>query len=119
MRIQWLIAALLAANGAFAQQAADRVAPEAATATDFVDLSATIAASMAAKAQGLPVQSSNWMIAVANPLAAVAGADILRAGGTAADAMVAVQSVLGLVEPQSSGLGGGRFWSGMMPALNN
>ncbi len=117
MRIQWLIAALLACSnvsgGAFAQQTADSVAPEAATDTGTIDeatgLSATIAASLEAKEQGLPVTSQNWMIAVANPLAAEAGADILRAGGTAADAMVAVQSVLGLVEPQSSGLGGGAF----------
>ena len=49
------------------------------------------------------------MVAAANPLAVQAGADILAAGGTAADAFVAVQAVLGLVEPQSSGLGGGGF----------
>jgi gamma-glutamyltranspeptidase/glutathione hydrolase len=49
------------------------------------------------------------MIAAANPHAVEAGAAILRQGGTAADAMVAVQTVLGLVEPQSSGLGGGAF----------
>ena len=49
------------------------------------------------------------MIAAAHPLAVEAGARVLREGGTAADAMVAVQAVLGLVEPQSSGLGGGAF----------
>lgn len=49
------------------------------------------------------------MVAAANPYAAEAGADILRAGGSAVDAAVAVQTVLGLVEPQSSGLGGGAF----------
>jgi gamma-glutamyltranspeptidase/glutathione hydrolase len=49
------------------------------------------------------------MVAAANPLAAQAGIEVLRAGGSAADAAVAVQSVLGLVEPQSSGLGGGAF----------
>jgi len=63
----------------------------------------------AQKALGLPVYSQNWMISAANPYAVTAGAKILRNGGTAADAMVAVQSVLGLVEPQSSGLGGGAF----------
>ena len=49
------------------------------------------------------------MIVTANPLASAAGAKILKNGGTAADAMVAAQAVLGLVEPQSSGLGGGAF----------
>ena len=49
------------------------------------------------------------MVAAANPLAAEAGARMLRAGGSAVDAAVAVQAVLGLVEPQSSGLGGGAF----------
>jgi gamma-glutamyltranspeptidase/glutathione hydrolase len=58
---------------------------------------------------GTPIIAEKWMISAANPLAADAGAAILRAGGTAADAMVAVQAVLGLVEPQSSGLGGGAF----------
>ncbi|MCZ6885852.1 MAG: gamma-glutamyltransferase, partial [Alphaproteobacteria bacterium] len=49
------------------------------------------------------------MIVTANPLATAAGAKVLQNGGTAADAMVAAQAVLGLVEPQSSGLGGGAF----------
>ena len=49
------------------------------------------------------------MIAAANPMAVEAGLKVLRAGGTAVDAAVAVQAVLGLVEPQSSGLGGGAF----------
>ncbi|MBL8769862.1 MAG: gamma-glutamyltransferase [Phenylobacterium sp.] len=49
------------------------------------------------------------MVAAANPMAVEAGLKVLRAGGTAADAAVAVQAVLGLVEPQSSGLGGGAF----------
>lgn len=55
------------------------------------------------------VNGSQWMVASANPLASKAGEDILRLGGNAIDAMVAVQTVLGLVEPQSSGIGGGAF----------
>ncbi|HZU64100.1 MAG TPA: gamma-glutamyltransferase family protein [Novosphingobium sp.] len=49
------------------------------------------------------------MVAAANPLAVAAGLRVLKAGGSAVDAAVAVQAVLGLVEPQSSGLGGGAF----------
>ena len=55
------------------------------------------------------------MVAAANPLAAQAGREILASGGSAIDAAVAVQLVLNLVEPQSSGIGGGAFmvvWDG-------
>lgn len=55
------------------------------------------------------VQASRQMVAAANPLAAEAGLEILRKGGSAIDATIAVQLVLGLVEPQSSGIGGGAF----------
>jgi gamma-glutamyltranspeptidase / glutathione hydrolase len=54
-------------------------------------------------------QATKYMVAAANPLAAEAGREILRAGGSAADAAIAVQLVLNLVEPQSSGIGGGAF----------
>lgn len=57
----------------------------------------------------LPAQPHQAMVAAANPHAVEAGLEILRAGGTALDAAVAVQAMLGLVEPQSSGLGGGSF----------
>ncbi len=50
-----------------------------------------------------------YMVAAANPHAARAGVEMLRAGGSALDAAIAVQMVLNLVEPQSSGIGGGAF----------
>lgn len=54
-------------------------------------------------------KTSRFSIAAANPLATAAGFEILNAGGSAIDATIAVQMVLGLVEPQSSGIGGGAF----------
>ena len=84
---------LVAALPATAQIAADTVAPEAAT----------------GRATSSAVHATKQMVVAANPLAAQAGLDVLRNGGSAADALVAVQTLLGLVEPQSSGLGGGGF----------
>ena len=50
-----------------------------------------------------------YAVAAANPLATQAGQQMLQKGGSAVDAAIAVQMVLALVEPQSSGLGGGAF----------
>ena len=86
-----LITACVSAG--FAQQSADLIAPEFATGRQSADL----------------VRRSNHMVVAANPYASEAGDAILQAGGNAVDAMVTVQLVLGLVEPQSSGLGGGAF----------
>lgn len=58
---------------------------------------------------GVPQCSFTPIVVAANPLAAKAGFDVLTNHGTAIDAAVAVQAMLGLVEPQSSGLGGGAF----------
>ncbi len=107
---KFLMCVLVAAAGsASAQQAADAIAPEAASRGAFQGMSPAVGAAFAAKDAGKPVEAQNWMVAAANPLAVQAGADVLAAGGTAADALVAVQVMLGLVEPQSSGLGGGAF----------
>jgi len=96
---------------AHAQQAADTVAPEAQSIAPaaFTDISEAAKLALAAKEAGQPSVAQEWMVAAANPLAVEAGARVLSQGGSAADAMVAVQAVLGLVEPQSSGLGGGAF----------
>ncbi|MEH6533789.1 MAG: gamma-glutamyltransferase [Photobacterium frigidiphilum] len=100
------ITASLTITPAIAKQSADSIAPEAATGL---------------KTQTL-VQGSDWMIASANPYASEAGAAMLRQGGNAIDAMVATQLVLGLVEPQSSGIGGGAFlmyWDAKKEALTS
>lgn len=99
---------------AMAQQAADAIAPEADSITglaadSFGPVGEPAKAALIAKAEGRPVAAQNWMVSAAHPLATEAGARVLEAGGSAADAMIAVQAVLGLVEPQSSGLGGGAF----------
>src|SRR6476469_2066124 len=53
--------------------------------------------------------SKKFMVAAANPLAVEAGYQMLKKGGSAIDAAIATQLVLTLVEPQSSGIGGGAF----------
>jgi len=72
-------------------------------------LAALFAAGSPALAADKPAPSDKVMVAAANPAAVDAGLKVLRAGGSAVDAAVAVQAALGLVEPQSSGLGGGAF----------
>ncbi len=86
-----LLAGLVLAYPAAAQDV--RSAPEATT--DSADRTLAV--------------GERHMVVAANPYAAEAGREILRAGGSAVDAAIAVQLVLNLVEPQSSGLGGGAF----------
>ncbi|WP_461405394.1 gamma-glutamyltransferase [Falsiruegeria mediterranea] len=103
------VSMMMTASAVWAQETADSVAPEAATSGQIQALSEAAQAAVSAKGDGQVVEAQNWMVAAANPHAVEAGAEVLRNGGTAADAMVAAQTVLGLVEPQSSGLGGGAF----------
>ena len=76
-----------------AQIQSDLIAPETATGMQATPL----------------VRAQRSMVVSANPLATEAGLAVLEKGGSAADAAIAVQAALGLVEPQSSGLGGGAF----------
>lgn len=69
-----------------------------------LSLAMITSASLAAAQSG-----DRFMISAANPLAAAAGRDMLARGGSAVDAAIATQMVLTLVEPQSSGIGGGAF----------
>ncbi|AHK27875.1 Gamma-glutamyltranspeptidase [Rhodococcus opacus PD630] len=56
-----------------------------------------------------PVDTASYAVSTANPVSTQAACEVLRDGGTAADALIVAQTVLGLVEPQSSGIGGGAF----------
>lgn len=87
-----ILIALWAASGP-AHADRGRIAPEPATGV----------------AEKSVVTADRFMVAAANPYAVKAGVEILETGGSAVDAAIAVQMVLNLVEPQSSGIGGGAF----------
>ena len=110
MKLRIILAAAVGlAFPATAQQATDDIPPEMTTDLSVAVSDPGLRAAQLFKSTGRAMRSGKWMISAAHPLAVKAGADVLREGGTAADAMVAAQAMLGLVEPQSSGLGGGGF----------
>jgi gamma-glutamyltranspeptidase / glutathione hydrolase len=75
----------------------------------MIAVAALLALAAASSATADSTPAKHHMIAAANPYAAKAGLEMLRAGGSAVDAAIAAQMVLTLVEPESSGLGGGAF----------
>jgi len=88
--------------------ASTATAPSTSEAASAVDPSASEVAT-GYRQDMTAVRTVRYAVVTANPLATRAGCEVLRDGGTAADALVAAQAVLGLVEPQSSGVGGGGF----------
>ena len=75
----------------------------------WLTLAAALASCTTVEAPPSAAEPRQMFVIAANPLAAQAGMNVLRRGGSAVDAAVAVQAMLSLVEPQSSGLGGGAF----------
>jgi len=84
-------------------------APRPGTTSESRDTSAAPESATGYRTDMTAVRTTRFAVATANPLATQAACEVLRDGGTAADALVTAQAVLGLVEPQSSGLGGGGF----------
>ena len=103
-----LLIALCFCISASTASALDQTTQESASPTNADAARATPEAATGMNSGGA-VRGAKAVVVAANPIAARVGAEILNAGGSAADAAIAVQLVLNSVEPQSSGLGGGGF----------
>ncbi|WP_156752500.1 gamma-glutamyltransferase family protein [Mycobacterium sp. ACS1612] len=97
----------IVANGTAAPKTP--AAPASGSATTSKNISTNPEVATAYRKDMTPVRTSHFAVVTANPLATEAACEVLSEGGTAADALVTAQAVLGLVEPQSSGIGGGGF----------
>jgi gamma-glutamyltranspeptidase/glutathione hydrolase len=97
----------IVANGTPAPKASP--VPAAGSATTSKSLGTNPEVATGYRRDMTAVHTAHYAVATANPLATQAACEILRDGGTAADALVTAQAVLGLVEPQASGIGGGGF----------
>src|SRR4051812_41145133 len=95
------------ANGTPAPKSSAAPAPGAVTTSKNVSTNPEVATGY--RKDMTAVRTAHYAVATANPLATQQACLVLDKGGTAADALVTAQAVLGLVEPQSSGIGGGGF----------
>lgn len=99
----WLVLFSLLPTLSYAEQLSDQISPESS------HVNAALQKTEREEPAPSPAIAKKFIVVSAHPLATQAGYQILEQGGSAIDAMVTVQTVLGLVEPQSSGLGGGSF----------
>ncbi len=106
LRLILLLIATVSAAGCATQSA---VVPSDAPATPITAGAQAAPEGASGYTEKTGVAARKFMIAAANPLATEAGYEALKAGGSAIDAAIATQMVLTLVEPQSSGIGGGGF----------
>ena len=93
---------VLAAMPAASQTVTETIAPEGATALGAGASSPEIVRALAAKTEGRPVAATDWIVVAANSLAVETGARVLRNGGSASDAMVAVWTCTGSVSVRCS-----------------